>query len=359
MPFIVNKLDQPNQGQTTFNLTNVKCLYLLIHPGFLMDDRQLSGMPAALLAEIKAIGQQMLPIYLNQIAQMSENDVLILFAHESFSDLKQSIIANRPFIDIYRQIQSALGKRLFVYTEGSDPSQKFPNQLKARGFKINPATVPSLAYGEYVDACVVSYSSRVNQALGLNKKTIVLVNQSAKFNKDKSVDSIETPSQLTEMLKQIQYTGEHITLTEKASNAVLSFTMEDGALGPIISKLFKLGFEFDEETEDKIRVTVQELCLNSSIACHESEDLVIKMKFYYGEKGLVVDVADQGLGFDHQAAVFSASKKTNLNKESVLYGKSEHDYPGGTGLYCLLNFANAFQHNQKGNRVIARFDLTK
>lgn len=372
----------------------VNSIHFLIHPGYLLDQKQNLETPPGLAAELREIGQQMLPIYLAKIAEMSESDLMILYVHDSFAGLKKELSAASPHVDIYRQIRKVLGKRLFVYTEGANPEKSFPLQLRARGFEIPAVTIPTQAYGEYVDACVISYSSRLNQALGLQNQTVIQVEQSANINQDKSLEfilkearesssdstlsrvifqsgknliaaippsfeNITAPDGLAAMLEKIQYGGQYLESTHDAETWSQDLSINRAVTEMIVKKLFELGFEFEEELEEKISTTILELILNSSCACLESADFKICFKAYFGESGLVIDIADQAGGYNYDQAIADAQSRNDNTDQKVLYGANSDDYPGGTGLYCLLNFANAFEHNKKGNRVIARFDLSK
>ncbi|MCC7433033.1 hypothetical protein IT412_05950 [Candidatus Peregrinibacteria bacterium] len=386
-------LDRINQSSEQ-QLKPVNSIHFLIHPGYLLDERQFLETPASLALEWREIGQQMLSIYLAKIAEMNESDLMILYVHDGFNELRNQVAAGSPHVDIYRQIRKALRKRLFVYTEGASPEQSFPLQLRARGFKMPAATISTQAYGEYVDACVVSYSSRLNQILGLQNPTVIKVEHSANVNQDKnlefilrearevftqstlsrvifqsgkklieaippSFEDIETPVGLPSMLEKIEYSNQYLEFIHDAETWLEHLVIKRDVIDVIVKKLFELGFEFDEELEDKISTTILELVLNSSVACLESSDFKICLKVYFGDRGLVIDIADQAGGYDYDRAIADTQSRDDKTDQQVLYGNTSDDYPGGTGLYCLLNFAEAFAHNKKGNRVIARFDLSK
>ncbi|MBI4144244.1 ATP-binding protein [Candidatus Woesearchaeota archaeon] len=124
---------------------------------------------------------------------------------------------------------------------------------------------------------------------------------------------------------------------------------------PVLEKLFRKGFEFSERREQEMRITCDEILLNSYVACEEREDLFVEYIVYFGTKGIVVHVKDEGEGFDHKQKLTDTREKPNQpTDDTLLY---VIDVPGNTGLLCLLRFTNDFEYNKKGNEVIMRFDL--
>jgi len=131
-------------------------------------------------------------------------------------------------------------------------------------------------------------------------------------------------------------------------------------LNPLVEKLFENGFELSERREQEIRHTSDEMVVNSYRACGCSEDLRTVFQAYFGDRGIMVRLDDNGEGFDHEAEVRKARGNPNgLDDERVLYRSSDEGYPGGSGMYCLLNFADDFQYSEKGNSVAFRLDLQK
>lgn len=126
----------------------------------------------------------------------------------------------------------------------------------------------------------------------------------------------------------------------------------------ILGKIFQSGAELAEEREDEIRTTFEELILNSFIACNERADLKISLTTYFGANGIVVHIIDEGPGFDHLKVVEKSKlNQLGLTREKVLYPNSKEDLPGGTGIFCLLNFSQNFQFNQKGNELAVQFNF--
>ncbi len=127
---------------------------------------------------------------------------------------------------------------------------------------------------------------------------------------------------------------------------------------PVLEKLFEKEFKFSEGKEDKMRVTSEELLSNSFSACKEKDDLFVEYIVYFGTGGIAIHIKDEGPGFDFETEIRKRENNLNgLTDDLVLYGRGNWDYPGGTAIYCLLNFVQDFQYNEKGNEVVVRFDL--
>ena len=95
-------------------------------------------------------------------------------------------------------------------------------------------------------------------------------------------------------------------------------------------------FEFSEEREMEIKITIEELLLNGGSATGENSGKDIYIEFYFGKKGIVVRIKDQGPGFDYKKALQDAKKSDRqaLTREKVLYERDSKDYPGGTGTFA-------------------------
>lgn len=127
---------------------------------------------------------------------------------------------------------------------------------------------------------------------------------------------------------------------------------------PVLQKLFDLGFEFSERKEEEMQVTSEELLLNSRCACDESENLNITYEVYFGKKGIILRIIDDGPGFDHRKELRERLQNNRgLTVDMALYERSCDDYPSGTGFFCLIHFAEDFYFNEKGNEITVRFKL--
>lgn len=104
----------------------------------------------------------------------------------------------------------------------------------------------------------------------------------------------------------------------------------------------------------KIEITTTELLLNSAWEGGDSEDLPVLFRIATSTRGLVLRVTDQLGGYDyHQALDRARENPNNLTDTQVLCERGVSEYPGGSGLYCLLHFTDAFVHNEEGNDVAA------
>ncbi|MBD3163824.1 hypothetical protein GF323_01365 [Candidatus Woesearchaeota archaeon] len=104
----------------------------------------------------------------------------------------------------------------------------------------------------------------------------------------------------------------------------------------------------------EIGATLTELMINSRSACCESKELYIDYQICPGFSGTVIRVEDDGSGYDykHEIEKTRAIMHT-LDEKAIL--EHEGSPPGRGGTFCLLNYANRFAHNEKGNAVAALF----
>lgn len=175
------------------------------------------------------------------------------------------------------------------------------------------------------------------------------------INRPKSPESYNRPEldKLPNMLEEIGYEGTQQDYDMSAYDWSFYGNTE---IKKILQKIFDQEIEFSEENEAEIVTTLEELILNSSSACNEDESLKIQLTAYFGKKGLVIHLRDEGPGFDCRKALEVSRQNTKrLTREQVLYHRNETNYPGGSGMFCLLNFSQNFQFNEKGNQIIVEF----
>src|SRR5438046_2078369 len=88
-------------------------------------------------------------------------------------------------------------------------------------------------------------------------------------------------------------------------------------------------FEFSEEREMEMKITIDELLFNSGSAVEEKDGKDIYIEFYFGKKGIVVRIKDQGPGFDYKKVLQDAKKSDRqvLTREQVLYERHSESYP--------------------------------
>ncbi len=171
---------------------------------------------------------------------------------------------------------------------------------------------------------------------------------------------MEFKNQLEDMLIKIGYV--HGEVFEETHSAYYwEILLSDLVFDPVIKKILEKDFDFPEEDEDRLRLTLQETISNSYVrGCRSSKELDVAYKVFFGEKGIVFTVVDDSQGFDHQAKLEKARANHNgLTDERVLDPDKGKEYPGGTGMYCLLHFADEFCYNEKGNALAVRFDLKR
>lgn len=163
------------------------------------------------------------------------------------------------------------------------------------------------------------------------------------------------PKQLQNMLTEINYDGEKTEM--KASEICLYRTELDKIWKKISNKIFEQNIEFSESREEEVETTLQELLLNSFSACGEKENLKVNFTIYLGKEGLVIHISDDGPGFDYEKKLEIAKLNPNgLTRDKILNHRHDDDFPGGAGMFCLLNFTQDFQFNKKGNKLIAKFN---
>ena len=133
-------------------------------------------------------------------------------------------------------------------------------------------------------------------------------------------------------------------------------------LDDFIALLLKRELEFSEEKEEDLRVTIEELVGNAVAACDKQDDdsLTITLKAFLQEGQLVVQISDEGMGFDHENEVAARqADDRGLTRDKVVHMLNYPDMAdaGGTGTYCLLHLTQGFRYNASGNQVTMLFDL--
>ena len=179
---------------------------------------------------------------------------------------------------------------------------------------------------------------------------------SSKF-KEKYEQMIQEIEPVEDLIKYFRYSA-YGWLNDRIRNGKHSIDVVDACFNEVLEALFDLDIEFSERQEQEIRVTIEELLLNSSTAAEERDDKFVSCEYVIGRKGVVIKVKDEGQGFDYKSELTKGKKnEQGLTDEKVLYGRLDSSYPGGTAMYCLINFANDFQYNQQGNGVVLKFEL--
>ena len=97
--------------------------------------------------------------------------------------------------------------------------------------------------------------------------------------------------------------------------------------------------------------------MNSGIALGEEEECDVYIEYYFGKKGILIRIKDEGPGYDYKEEAEKKERRSKLTRDVVLHGKHPEDGAGGTGIYCLQNFADDFVHNESGTEVIVQFSL--
>ncbi len=127
-----------------------------------------------------------------------------------------------------------------------------------------------------------------------------------------------------------------------------------------LQQLFDDGFVFSEEKELMMERTIEELLLNSCIdGCRESDDLNVMLNSYFGDKGIVFHIKDDGNGFDYKSKLAQRKRELHLYDRNTVLSDSRESKRSGHGMYCLLTFPDDFSYNKQGNEVAVRFDLGK
>lgn len=176
----------------------------------------------------------------------------------------------------------------------------------------------------------------------------------------------ERSSQIIQEIEPIPHLIKKFTFTAREWENVrigkhrTKMPLIDAAFDEVLEELFKLDVEFSEDQEKEMRLTVTELILNSVSASYHAENNFITCEYTFGKKGLALRVSDVGPGFDYRAEIQRSIENINgLTRSKMMHGLTDHDYPGGAGMYCLVNFSTHFQHNETGNEVILNFHFRR
>lgn len=163
---------------------SLKKIHFLVHPGYLGDADDTHEEP-----DLVQIGKNMRQIYINAARSMASDECLVLFTHGNKKKLKEDVHSQKEYTQTLHELRAILNKRLIVFSDNTNPDDPiFKDQLdkilQARGYEYQQ-NCPSEAFGEWFDACVANYASRINTTLGLNKKSQIIASKSAVDPKDK------------------------------------------------------------------------------------------------------------------------------------------------------------------------------
>jgi len=162
------------------------------------------------------------------------------------------------------------------------------------------------------------------------------------------------------ILKEAGFTGQKRTF--RCSTYDWDFRQTESQPENVIDKLLKELADISGKRVAEIRTTIIELLLNSNISCGHREDIFLECELYKGDGCIISYIKDDGPGFDHEAEI-AKRREFIENAQDIQYLDRGAIPPGngldngGTGLYCLLRFANSFTYSDKGNELIVRFDF--
>ena len=169
---------------------------------------------------------------------------------------------------------------------------------------------------------------------------------------------VEFQQRLEEMLEGIKFTTHKLSIRATAYDwefdDILSEYFQEVKKYIFLYSLFGWQSSLGEFGTKKIELTSDELLLNARVATDSSSEHYIEYTAYFGRRGIVIHVKDDGPGFEHELAV--QERKPLAREVSIReFFDPKYTLPGGTGVYCLLKFTNDFAFNEQGNEVIARF----
>ncbi|MBD3319119.1 hypothetical protein GF342_04390 [Candidatus Woesearchaeota archaeon] len=153
----------------------------------------------------------------------------------------------------------------------------------------------------------------------------------------------------------------------------------DNYFEPFVDAILEGNFDFSEEQEDTLAVTLLEIIANSRRALtviddHSgtesySREKTIRYRAWLGDKGLVVHIQDEGPGFDHRRHVWQRRETIRHRRHEDLlaldravrnpYRDIALDGVNGRGTYCLIRMTNAFRYNPAGNEVAFCVELSR
>jgi hypothetical protein len=94
--------------------------------------------------------------------------------------------------------------------------------------------------------------------------------------------------------------------------------------------------------------------LSNSIGALNRKRGKIRLTYVANDKGIFLQVADQGNGFDVQKEI-CGKKKEIIGLHSPMQALYDVANGGKHGSYCLFTFTNGFAYNQNGNIVCYGF----
>lgn len=149
----------------------VNKIHFLIHPGY-DSDRDIKD-------DVASDDELLLDKYLEQSKKLGSDELMLVFCHKTFKDLRQSVQTGDKLGKTLREMKTVLGKRMVLVTnrfdvfDSPDAFQKVLSIVKGRGYDFDN-NVDSVAYGETFGLCVPDGAENLNRNAGFTKKTIII-----------------------------------------------------------------------------------------------------------------------------------------------------------------------------------------
>lgn len=149
----------------------VNRIHFLIHPGYDWDcDIRDGVMPA---------DERLLDKYLEQSKKLGSDELMLVFCHKTFKDLRKSAQTGDKLGKTLREMKTVLQKRMVLVTDQFDvfdspeAFQKVLSIIKGRGYDFGN-DVDTVAYGETFGLCVPDGAENLNRNAGFVKKTVII-----------------------------------------------------------------------------------------------------------------------------------------------------------------------------------------
>lgn len=151
--------------------THVNKIHFLIHPGY-DSDRDIKD-------DVTSDDGLLLDKYLEQSRRLGNDELMLVFCHKTFKDLRKSVQTGDKLGQTLREMKTVLRKRMVLVTndlnlfDSPEAFQKVLSIIKGRGYDFGK-DVDTVAYGETFGLCVPDGAQNLNRSAGLTKKTVII-----------------------------------------------------------------------------------------------------------------------------------------------------------------------------------------
>lgn len=159
----------------------IKRLSVLVHPGFILDQRNL-------LDEVddakREKADRLFDKYDHRLAQAAEGEVVVIMTHTEKDEYEADRAADENYAQKTQQLLEKYGNKnnVILSHDGMNSgrisavaktAEDITNQLQERGFRIDPKATEVTFFGETFQACVITAAQLLQEQFGMERNVTV------------------------------------------------------------------------------------------------------------------------------------------------------------------------------------------